>query len=78
MRQLALTVTDQNPPQLAFERVQPIARQVEGLRSCSAIKAAKNVFDRIQQVMPDAAPVITLIEPFQAPVLEAPDHQRIV
>ena len=32
MRQLARTVTDQNPRKLAFERMQAIAGEVESLR----------------------------------------------
>jgi len=61
-------------PQLAFERMQPVAGEVERLRRRGMIEAAKNVFDRFQQIGPYAAPAIAFMEPFQAPVFEAPNH----
>jgi hypothetical protein len=51
-------------PQIAFERMQPVAGQVERLRRRSLIEAGQNVLDHFPQIRPYAAGVITFMEPF--------------
>ena len=70
MRQLAPTVTDQKPRNSPFNGC-----SLERERGRSLIETAKKILDCFQQVRPDPAPVVAFIEPFQAPVLEAPNHR---
>jgi hypothetical protein len=62
------------PLQVAFELVQAITRKIEGLRRCRGIENSQNFLNRIHQIRPYPAAVATFIEPFQAAMLEAPNH----
>jgi len=62
------------PFQIAFERVKAIPWNVESLWHGGGVENRKDPFDRIQQIRAYPAPVAALVEPFQAPVLEAPNH----
>src|SRR5579859_1672106 len=60
--------------QVAFQRVQAIAGQVESLRRGSRIENRKDSFHRVQQVGAYPASVAPFIEAFQSSMLEAPNH----
>jgi hypothetical protein len=62
-------------PQIAFERMEPVAGEVERLRSRGLIEAAQNVLHIFPQIRPYPAPVALLMKPFQAAMIEAPNHQ---
>jgi hypothetical protein len=64
--------------QVAFQRVQPIAGQIEGLRRCRRIENRKDALRRVQQVGAYPASVPTFVETLETSVLEAPDHKGIV
>ena len=61
--------------QIAFKRVQTITGKIHSLRCGRFIEAGKNILNHLQQVGPYSTPVTAFIEPFQAPVFEAPNHQ---
>jgi len=60
--------------QVAFQRVQAIARQIESLRRGSRIENRKDSFHSVQQVGAYPASVAPFIEAFQSSMLEAPNH----
>ena len=62
MRQLARTVTDQKPFQIAFERVQAIAGQIERLGRGSRVENREDSFDGVQEIGANPAAVGALIE----------------
>ena len=62
------------PFQIAFERVKAIPWNIQSLRRGSGVENRKNSFNRVHQIRPYPAPVAALIEPFQTPVFEAPNH----
>jgi hypothetical protein len=64
--------------QAAFERMQPIPGEIQGLRGSGGIEDRKNPFHRVQEVGPYPASVAAFIETLQAPMLEAPNHQGAV
>src|ERR1035437_6274089 len=64
------------PLQVAFERVQTITGKIKRLWRSGLIQDGQNLLNRVHQIRPYPAPVAALIEPFQAPVLEAPNHQN--
>jgi len=81
--------TEDNPPvgpyrygpessQAAFQRMQTIAGEIQGLRAGGGIEDRKDSFHRLQEVGPYPASVAAFIEAFQAPMLEAPNHQGAV
>jgi hypothetical protein len=73
--------TDRHGPessQAAFQRVQTISGEIQGLRAGGGIKDRKDAFHRFQEVGPYPASVATFIETLQAPMLEAPNHQGAV
>jgi hypothetical protein len=55
--------------------VKPIAGKIKVLRSVGIIKDGQNFLYRIDQISPDTAAVVPFIEPFQAAMFEAPNHQ---
>ena len=59
----------------AFQRMQTIAGQVQCLRVGGGIEDRKNSFHRLQEIGSYPASVAAFIEAFQAPMLEAPNHQ---
>jgi len=64
--------------QIAFQRVQAIARQIESLRRRGGIENREDSFHRVQQVRTYPAAVAAFIEALQPAMLEAPDHQNVV
>lgn len=52
-------------PQVAFERVQAITRQIESLRRVGSIEESQNFLDGIDKVSPDTAAVPSLIKTFR-------------
>jgi hypothetical protein len=52
-----------------------IPRNIESLRRGGGIENGQDTLHGVQQVGPDAAAVAALIQPFQAAMLEAPNHQ---
>jgi len=78
MRQLARTRHSPQPLQFAFKRVQPIARDIQSLRRRGGIENRKNSFDRLQKVGSYPASIAAFIEAFQASMLKAPDHRRLL
>jgi hypothetical protein len=61
--------------QAAFQRVQTIPREIQGLRVGGGIKDGEDSFHRFQEVGPYPASVAAFIETLQAAMLEAPNHQ---
>jgi hypothetical protein len=61
--------------QISFERVQAIARNIQSLWSSRAIEIREDSFDSLQQIGPYPAAVAAFIEPFEATMIEAPNHQ---
>ena len=74
MRQLARTVTDHNL-QVAFERVETIARKIQSLRRTGGVENRQYTLDRFQQIGTYPAAITAFIEAFEATMLEAPNHQ---
>lgn len=64
-----------NTLQVAFKGVQTITGKVNRLRRIGFIQAGKNILNRIQKVGPYPAPVAPFVKPFQASMLEAPNHE---
>ncbi len=61
-------------PQIAFELVQAITRQVESLRCTGGIEKSQNFLNGIDKISTDAAAVTPLIKTFQTAMFEAPYH----
>jgi hypothetical protein len=61
---------------ITFERVKAIPWNIQSLRRSGGVKNRKDSLSRVHHVRPYTAPVAALIEPFQTPVLEAPNHQN--
>jgi hypothetical protein len=55
--------------------VKAIPWNIQSLRHGGGVENRKDSLNCLQHVRAYPAPVAVLIEPFQAPVLEAPDHQ---
>jgi hypothetical protein len=64
--------------QAAFQGVQPIAGEIQGLRAGGGIEDRKDSFYRLQEVGPYPASVAAFIEAFEAPMFEAPNHPGAV
>lgn len=64
--------------QIAFERMQAIAGEIESLRCRGRIENRENSLDRIQKVRPYPAAVTAFIVAFLASMLKAPNHQGLV
>ena len=64
--------------QVAFQRVQAIARQIERLWRCRRIENRKYSFHRLQQVASYPASVAAFIEALEASVFEAPNHKSVL
>ncbi len=60
--------------QVAFQRVQPVTRQVEGPRCIRLVQTGENIFNRIQQVGSYLAAVTMLIETLETSMLKASNH----
>jgi len=60
--------------QAAFQRVQTIPGEIQGLRAGGGIEDGKDSFHGFHEVGPYPASVAALIEALQAPMLEAPNH----
>lgn len=60
--------------QAAFQRVQAIPRKVHSLRRLCPIEPCKNVLHVLDQVVPYAAAITLLVEPFESSMFEAPDR----
>jgi hypothetical protein len=77
MRQLARTVTDQNPfrPPLSGCRRYPRRFRSWGVAASSS---TVNFLNRIHQIRTYAAAVVTFEEPLQASMLEASHHLTIL
>jgi hypothetical protein len=58
------------PLQVAFQRMQAIAREIQSLRRRGGIENRKDSFNRLQKVGAYPASVVAFIEAFQAPMLE--------
>jgi hypothetical protein len=56
--------------QVTLKHMQAIARKIQGLRPCGGIEDGKDSFHSLHQISPDTAPVATLVEALQTPVLE--------
>ena len=65
-------------PQIAFERMQPVAGEIERLRGGGSIETAKNVLHGFQQIGAYSAAIAPFVKPFQAAMLKAPNHQGTV
>ena len=76
MRQLARTVTDQNPFQVAFERVQTVTGKVHLLRRSCIVEYGQYFLNRVHQIRAYPAAVVTFKEAFQAAMPEASNHQN--
>src|ERR1019366_10814834 len=63
------------PFQIAFERVKAIPWNIQSLRHGGGVEDRKDSLNRLQQVRAYPAPVAALVEPFQTPVFETPNHQ---
>ena len=61
--------------QVAFERMQAIAREIQSLRRDGGIENRENSFNRIQQVGANPASVTAFVEALEAAMLETPNHQ---
>jgi hypothetical protein len=55
-----------------------VARLIEVLRIGGDIEERKDIFDRLELVLPDPAPIVPFKKPFQTPMFELPDHFLIV
>jgi hypothetical protein len=55
--------------------VKTVTGKIKRLRRGGRIKDGQNLLNRVHQVGSYPAPVAALIEPFQTPVFEAPNHQ---
>jgi predicted secreted protein len=64
------------PFQVAFKRMQTITGKIELLRSSCIIKYGQYFLNRIRQIRAYPAAVVTFKEPFQAAMLDAPNHQN--
>jgi len=58
--------------------VQTIAREIQGLRAGGGVEDREDSFHGLQEVGPYPASVAAFLEAFQAPMLEAPNHQGAV
>jgi hypothetical protein len=61
-----------------FQGMKTIPGQVQTLGACGGVEDRKDSFHGFQEVGPYPASVATLIETFQASMLEAPNHQGAV
>jgi hypothetical protein len=61
--------------QITFERMEAIARKIKCLGSVCLVETGKNILHRVQYIRPYAAPVASLVKPFQAAVFETPNHE---
>ena len=59
---------------MPLEWVKPIAWQIQRLRYGRAVEAAQDIHDILQQIRPYSAPVVSLMEPFEATIFEASNH----
>jgi hypothetical protein len=77
--------TENNPPvgsygygpeplQIALKRVQPIPRNIQGVRRGRAVKSGKNSLNGVHKVRPDSPLFPVFIEPLKPPMLETPNH----
>ena len=57
------------PPEVAFQRVKPVPRNVEGLRRARIVENRQDSLNRFRDVRSYPAAVVSLVEPFQATVL---------
>ena len=64
--------------QVAFQRVQAIARQIERLRRCGRIQNRKDSLHRFQKVGAYPASVASFIETLETSMLEASNHKSTV
>jgi hypothetical protein len=55
--------------------MQAIAGNIQSLRRGGGVENREDSFNGLQQVRPYPAPVAAFIEPFEAPVFEAPNHK---
>jgi hypothetical protein len=58
-----------------LRRVKTITGKIKRVRRCSLIENRQNLLNRVHPIGPYPAPMAAFVEPFQAPVLEAPNHQ---
>src|SRR5208283_571218 len=65
-------------PQAALESVETIARQVEVRWALRRIQVTQNVGDPARLIGANLARVPLLVQAFQAPVPERPDHKNTV
>ena len=87
IERIALLESEDNPPvprnahtpeafQTALEPMKPVPRHIEGLGPVRHVQAAQNVFDPVEMIRSYLALIASLVEPFQAPMLESSDHDR--
>jgi hypothetical protein len=62
-------------PPLTFKGMESISGKFHSLRRAGIVENCENSFHRIQQIRSYPTPVATFIESFQAPMLEALNHQ---
>jgi hypothetical protein len=55
--------------------MQSIPRKVQSLRRFSFVEPGENIFDVVEQIRPYPPAIVALVQPFEAAMLEAPDHQ---
>ena len=55
-----------------------IARNIQRLRRTGVVENCKDSFNRVPHIGPYPAEVALLVEPFQSPMFEAPNHLSIL
>jgi len=63
------------PLHVTFERMQPITGNIQSLWRVGGVENREDSFNRLQQVGTYPAAVAAFLEPFEAMMLEAPNHQ---
>lgn len=72
--------TDSHGPealQVALERVQAKTRKVERLRRFSGVERRENTLNFAPQRRVDSARIVAFVEPLEATMPKAPDHNRL-
>jgi len=62
------------PFPIAFEGVKPVPWNIQSLRSSGGFENRKDSVNCVYHIRLYPAPVALFVEPFQAPMLETPDH----
>ncbi len=62
------------PFEIALERIKAVAGQVKFLWGCRVIENGKNFLNCIHEIRAYPATVVAFIKPFEAAMLETPNH----